>query len=407
MTSRSRTWLTLTLAAAVLGGGCKQWKAPEKVAELEKRVDELSDVVSEMKGKPVGKKKLPPKPKKEDDEDGEADEADEAGAEDGDGGAETKAVEGEGEGDEKDADDKKAGFGEKAAKKDEPKADRAKSEKDAPSKDARDSKDEKDAPSKDARDSRDSKDEKDAPPKIAEAEPASKDSIAVAAHKALASPAHWSYEGDTGPAHWGELGEAYDTCAAGREQSPIDVVPAGGKRASDIVFVYQPAKARVVDNGHTLQVNLDAGNTIFIDGHRYDLVQFHVHTPSEHTIAGERYPLELHLVHKDADGKLAVIAVLYDEGESSAVLDSIYRRWPSRANDEKTLGKVDPSKLLPDSRGVFRYEGSLTTPPCTEGVVWNVMRRTRTDSTAHLSLLKKHYAANARPVQPLRGRDVK
>jgi carbonic anhydrase len=345
----SRTWLTLALAAAVLAGGCKQWKAPEKVAELEKRVDELSEVVSEMKGKPVGKKKLPPKPKQEGEED-------EAEAEEADAGAE----------DAKDA-----------AKKDAPK------------------------PEADAKDAKPAE----APARVAEV-PAKGDAIAVAAHKALASPAHWSYEGESGPEHWGELGDAFATCTSGKQQSPIDVVPAGGKRASDIVFVYQPTRARVVDSGHTLQVDLDAGNTIFIDGHRFDLVQFHVHTPSEHTIAGERYPLELHLVHKDADGKLAVIAVLYDEGEASSVLDSIYRRWPARPNDEKVLGKIDPSKLLPDNRGVFRYEGSLTTPPCTEGVVWNVMRRTRTDSAAHLALLKKHYPANARPVQPLHERDI-
>ena len=370
----SRTWLTLTLAAAVLAGGCKQWKAPEKVAELEKRVDELSEVVSEMKGKPVGKKKLPPKPKQEGEED-------EAEAEEADAGAEAKAAEGEGDAkdDARDAkDEKHAGFGAKdAAKKDAPK------------------------PEADAKDAKPAE----APAKMAEV-PAKGDAIAVRAHKALASPVNWSYEGESGPEHWGELGEAYAACASGREQSPIDVVPAGGKRASDIVFVYQPTRARVVDNGHTLQVDLDAGNTIFIDGHRFDLVQFHVHTPSEHTIAGERYPLELHLVHKDADGKLAVIAVLYDEGEASSVLDSIYRRWPARPNDEKVLGKIDPSKLLPDNRGVFRYEGSLTTPPCTEGVVWNVMRRTRTDSAAHLALLKKHYPANARPVQPLHERDI-
>lgn len=391
MYSCARTWLTLTLAAAVLAGGCKQWKAPEKVAELEKRVDELSDVVSAMKGKPVGKKKAPPRPKQEGEEEDEAEGETDAGAE-------AKGAEGEGaeaaakQDDEKqdDKEEKHAGFGAKD-KDDKDKDDKDKGAKD---KDAKAEPEDKDAKDKDAKET-----------KVAEA-PSKADTVALAAHRALGSPAHWSYEGESGPEHWGELGDDYAACTSGKEQSPIDVVPAGGKRASDIVFVYQPTWARVVDNGHTLQVNLDAGNTIFIDGHRFDLVQLHVHTPSEHTIAGERYPLELHLVHKDADGKLAVIAVLYDQGESSSVLDSIYRRWPSKPNDEKTLGKIDPAKLLPDNRGVFRYEGSLTTPPCTEGVVWNVMRRTRTDSGAHLSLLKKHYATNARPVQPLRGRDI-
>jgi carbonic anhydrase len=402
----SRTWLALTLTAAVLAGGCKQWKAPEKVAELEKRVDELSEVVSEMKGRPVGKKKLPPRPKKED---GEEDEAEAEGEEGEDAGAEAKPAEAEGGSEEKDAekdapakDGKKAGFGKKdVAEKDAAAKDtKADAKKDAKADEPDTKKDAKDASAKDAP-------AKDASAK-ADAKPAgAADPVLAAAHKTPGAPAHWSYEGDTGPEHWGELEDDFSSCGSGQLQSPVDVVPPGGKRASDIVFVYQPTKARVVDTGHTLQVVFDPGNTIFIDGHRYDLVQMHVHTPSEHTIAGERYPAELHLVHRDAEGKLAVIAVLYDEGQASSIMDSIYRRWPSRLNDEKSLGKLDVAALLPDNRGVFRYEGSLTTPPCSEGVVWNVMRRTRTDSAAHLALFRKHYPANARPVQKLNGRDLK
>jgi carbonic anhydrase len=404
----SRPWLALTLTAAVLASGCKQWKAPEKVAELEKRVDELSEVVSEMKGRPVGKKKLPPKPKKED---GEEEETEGEGEEGADSGPEAKPAEGEegGGGEEKAAptkDAKKAGFGKKDV-----------AEKDAPARDKDDKADAKDAKA-DAKDAKDAKKDdkaeakadeaakKEAPAKEGKGATAA-EPILAAAHKKLGPPAHWSYEGESGPEHWGELEDDFSTCANGQLQSPIDVLPPGGKRASDIVFVYQPTKARVVDTGHTLQVVFDPGNTIFIDGHRYDLVQMHVHTPSEHTIAGERYPAELHLVHRDSEGKLAVIAVLYDEGQASSIMDSVYRRWPSKPNDEKALGKLDVAALLPDNRGVFRYEGSLTTPPCSEGVVWNVMRRTRTDSAAHLALFKKHYPANARPVQKLNGRDVR
>ena len=362
----ARHVLASALFAAVLASGCNHWKAPEKVAELEKRVDELSDVVSAMKGKPVGKRPGAAT---------EHEEEEEAAADGEDADVEGDAGEAEHGKDEKaEKDDEKPGFGKK-------KGDDAAAEAEARPADAK--------------------------AKVSDKKgKAEVDPVAVAAHKALGH-AHWGYSGKAGPAHWGELEDGYAACAEGQEQSPIDVVPPGGKRASDIVFVYQPTKARVVDNGHTLQVSFDPGNTIFIDGHRYDLLQMHMHTPSEHTLAGERYALELHFVHKDAEGKLAVVAVLYDEGPPSSLMDSVYKRWPSKVGSEKSLGKLDITQLLPENRGVFRYQGSLTTPPCSEGVVWNVMRRTRTDSPAHLALFRKHYPDNARPVQALKGREIK
>ncbi len=371
-----RLLLLAAFAPSLLLNGCNQLKSPEKIAELERRVDELSKVVSAIKGKPVGARK------------GSAEEGEEEEEEDG----------GEGEA-EADGDDAHAKEGDEKP---------AHAEKDKDAKDEKDDKDDKDAePAKDAKPAKDDKGHDDAHAKDEPADKAAdekaKPPTKVAAHT---GPAHWTYAGETGPEHWGELDEAWATCGTGKQQSPIDIVPHKG-RASEILFVYGPSRATVVDNGHTLQVGFAPGNSIFIDGHRYDLVQFHVHTPSEHTIAGDRFPLEVHLVHKDKDGKLAVIGVLYDAGAPSPVLAALWRKWPAKQNQEKPLSKAfDPSALLPENRSVYRYEGSLTTPPCSEGVVWNVMRRTKTDSSAQLDSLKKRYPMNSRPVASSEGREV-
>jgi carbonic anhydrase len=192
----------------------------------------------------------------------------------------------------------------------------------------------------------------------------------------------------------------------GKAQSPIDIEPRAGS-ATPIRFHYKPTAATIVDNGHTLQVNPVAGSSIEIDDRVYDLVQFHFHTPSEHTIAGEHYPLELHLVHKGATGKLAVIAVLYDAGADSKALGALWALWPHKvAAPDKLPKPFDPSVLLPETRTVFRYSGSLTTPPCTEGVLWNVMRRTMSDAKPHLELFGQHYPHNARELQPQNDRKI-
>jgi carbonic anhydrase len=227
----------------------------------------------------------------------------------------------------------------------------------------------------------------------------------VKAHLSGDAP-HWSYEGETGPAVWGGLDPAWKACGAGQAQSPIDIEPRPGT-ATPIKFHYVPTAASVIDNGHTLQVNLAAGSSIELDGRPYALAQFHFHTPSEHTIAGEHYPLEVHLVHKDADGKLAVIGVLYDVGAESKVLSALCSKWPAKTGVEDKLRKpFDPSTLLPETRTAFRYQGSLTTPPCTEGVVWNVMRRTMSDGAKHLAVFGQHYAHNAREAQARNDRKI-
>jgi carbonic anhydrase len=219
-------------------------------------------------------------------------------------------------------------------------------------------------------------------------------------------PPAWSYEGKRGPPTWGTLDPAWRACLMGKAQSPVDIEPRAGT-ASPITFHYKPTAATLVDEGHALQVQLAPGSTIEIDGHAYQLLQVHFHSPSEHTIAGERYPMELHLLHQDADGKIAVISVLYDAGAESKLLGEVWARWPRKVGGEDRLRRpFDPSGLLPETRTVFRYTGSLTTPPCTEGVMWNVMRRAMSDSKAHLDELARHYPHNAREVQPLGDRKI-
>jgi carbonic anhydrase len=217
---------------------------------------------------------------------------------------------------------------------------------------------------------------------------------------------HWGYQGKVGPPMWGTLDPAWGTCNTGKSQSPIDIEPKA-TTATPIVFHYKATPATIVDNGHTLQVNLAPGSSIDIDDVSYDLVQFHFHTPSEHTIAGEHYPLEVHLVHRDGGGKLAVIGGLYDVGAESKVLAGLWSAWPRKAGVEDKLKKpFDPSALLPETRTVFRYTGSLTTPPCTEGVLWNVMRRTLSDARSHFEVFGLHYKLNDREVQPLGDRKI-
>jgi carbonic anhydrase len=216
----------------------------------------------------------------------------------------------------------------------------------------------------------------------------------------------WAYDGKNGPPTWGALDPAWHTCTDGKAQSPVDIEPHAGS-ASPIVFHYKPTIGTVIDNGHALQVNLVAGSSIEIGDKVYDLVQFHFHTPSEHTIAGERYPLEVHLVHRGSGGKLAVIGVLYDAGPESKPLAGLLAKWPRDVGiPEKLSRPFDPSVLLPDTRTVFRYTGSLTTPPCTEGVLWNVMRRTMTDGKEQVDVFGRHYPHNVRDAQPLNERKI-
>ncbi len=211
----------------------------------------------------------------------------------------------------------------------------------------------------------------------------------------------WGYRGDIGPAHWGSLDPAFAACASGTEQSPIDLTGALSRTTPPIEFDYGPRAAEILNTGHTIQVNVAAGSGITIDDIRYELVQFHFHRGSEHTVAGVRFPLELHLVHRSNDGALAVIGVLYREGTANESLAPVWDLLPSEPDTAMALpDTVDLAELLPEHRTTWRYAGSLTTPPCTEDVSWAVMTEPMPLSQNQIEAFRAIYDGNYRPVQP-------
>lgn len=217
--------------------------------------------------------------------------------------------------------------------------------------------------------------------------------------------AHWSYEGTTGPDHWGALSSEFNTCGLGLHQTPIDLSSAVHGDAGHLDFAYRPLPLRIVNNGHTIQVNADEGCAMTIGDTRYDLVQMHFHHPSEHLIDGRAFDMEAHLVHRSADGKLAVLGVMIDAGAENAALGAIFAAMPKREGPEISANATfDPGAMLPNGRSAFRYHGSLTTPPCSEGLTWTVFREPITASPGQIAAFAALYPNNARPVQPMNDR---
>ena len=224
---------------------------------------------------------------------------------------------------------------------------------------------------------------------------------------AAAAKPHWTYEGAEGPEHWGEL-PGYEACATGKSQSPINVTNAEPADLANIAFSYQPSEVKILNNGHTVQVNYDKGSYIEVDGERYDLQQFHFHAPSEHAINDKRAAAELHLVHQSADGKLAVVGVLLEKGAENAAFKPVWDNLPAKEAEEKATGvKVAAADLLPQVKTTYRYSGSLTTPPCSEGVTWLLMTTPVEMSEAQIAAFAQLFEhGDARPVQPLNDRSL-
>lgn len=224
------------------------------------------------------------------------------------------------------------------------------------------------------------------------------------------SDGHWTYTGKTGPQKWGDLEKEFTECKLGQAQSPIDIPDANTRKGDfpTLLVNYKPTAARVVDNGHTVQVNLDPGNSFTVGDKSYQLLQFHFHKPSEEKINGKAHDMVAHLVHKGADGKLAVIAVLLDAGaDSNPALKPVFDNLPKEKTKEMPLkDPLDLVKLLPNDTGYYSFAGSLTTPPCSEQVTWFVLKKPSTLSADSLAKFGKIYPMNARPIQPLNGRDI-
>lgn len=219
---------------------------------------------------------------------------------------------------------------------------------------------------------------------------------------------HWSYEGQGGPERWGQLRPDFNKCATGTRQSPIDIREGIAVDLEPIVFDYKPSNFSVIDNGHTVQVNVAQGNSIQIMGRRYELLQFHFHRPSEERINGRQFDMVAHLVHKDAEGRLAVVAVLLDRGSTHALIQTVWANLPLEKNElQQAQATLDMNQLLPESRLYYTYMGSLTTPPCSEGVLWMVLKQPVQVSNQQINIFSRLYPMNARPVQPSQGRLIK
>lgn len=219
---------------------------------------------------------------------------------------------------------------------------------------------------------------------------------------------HWGYEGEAGPEHWGELSADYALCATGQQQTPIDLANAAQENAPDVAFDYQAAPLHVLNNGHTIQVVSDGSSSITVGETAYSLAQYHFHTPSEHTLNGESFAAELHLVHRDTQDRLAVVGVMIREGAENAAFAPILANLPSEANQEIAPEGItlDAITLVPQSHLAFEYTGSLTTPPCSEGVSWFVLAEPIEMSAEQIAALQDLIGNNNRPIQPLNGREL-
>ncbi len=222
-------------------------------------------------------------------------------------------------------------------------------------------------------------------------------------------PAHeWGYSGSEGPSHWGELSPEFAACKTGHRQSPVNIAGAQSADLPAIQFDYKPSALHIINNGHTIEINYAPGSFIKIGDKRYELKQFHFHHPSEETINGKRFPMELHLVHSDAAGNLAVVSVLLEEGSANALIETLWGVAPKTAGPEKKDDslQINVTDLLPANRGYFTFSGSLTTPPCTEGVSWFVLETPVMISSKQVATFAKIYPYDERPTQSLNGRTV-
>jgi len=223
---------------------------------------------------------------------------------------------------------------------------------------------------------------------------------------AASEPAHWGYDGEVGPEYWGSLSPEYAACSEGKEQSPVDIPATAPVNPPGLAFNYQPSALNIVNNGHSIQVNYDSGSTLEIGGATYPLVQFHLHSLSEHTLSGAHTAMEMHLVHKDAAGRTAVVGVMIAEGAHNPAYEAILAHMPAEEGESETISgvTVNAADLLPAEQSYYRYNGSLTTPPCTEGVTWFVMATPVELSADQISAFQSLYDHNYRPVQPLNER---
>lgn len=228
------------------------------------------------------------------------------------------------------------------------------------------------------------------------------------AGSAAGSEVSWSYSGETGPRAWGDLDPSFTACSRGVNQSPVDLTGFVDAELAPLAFKYTGLARGIANNGHTVEVRHTSGSLLKVGETVYELKQFHFHAPSEHLFNGEPFPMEVHFVHQAKSGALAVIGVLFREGKENPALARLWRQMPAKAGDETGLAsQVKAEELLPDSREYYRYNGSLTTPPCSEGVLWLVMKEVVEVSSRQVEQFRQVMGeGNNRPVQPLAARAI-
>jgi carbonic anhydrase len=233
--------------------------------------------------------------------------------------------------------------------------------------------------------------------------------------KPSARPVHWGYQGELAPSNWGALSPAYAACAEGKSQSPVDLIADAGGGMPTLIFDYQKTVLKIahhehvidiVDNGHTIQVTVDAGSSLITSRDEYELLQFHFHTPSEHTVGGRSFPMEAHFVHQSKSGNFAVVSALFEAGAANENLARLIAHFPATKGESRHAPEVviDLSAHLPTDRSVFSYLGSFTTPPCTENVEWFVLKQPVPASLEQLTAFTARLSPNNRPIQGLNGR---
>jgi carbonic anhydrase len=218
----------------------------------------------------------------------------------------------------------------------------------------------------------------------------------------------WDYGDAHGPSHWGDLNPEFATCKNGHHQSPIDIRNPKQAALPPIHFEYKPSPLHIIDNGHTIMVNYSPGSFISVGNKKYVLKQFHFHRPSEEKINGKGFDMTVHLVHADEEGKLAVVAVLLQEGEDSPLVHELWNDLPKEKDKEEFFdnAQINLSQILPSDRGYYTFAGSLTTPPCSEDVTWFVLKHPVTISAEEIERFSQLYRDDARPTQPLYDRVV-
>ncbi len=219
---------------------------------------------------------------------------------------------------------------------------------------------------------------------------------------------HWGYKGDSGPKNWHKLDPKYVMCKAGKNQSPIDVANSIGAELEPIQFTYEKPATEILNNGHAIQVNVSGGNTITLAGREFELKQFHFHAPSENLIDGKPFAMEVHLVHVDKDGNAAaVIGVMFDKGNKNQVIETLWKQMPQKTGERQEIStEVHPMDILPEEKDYYRFNGSLTTPPCSEGLWWLVMKDILTVSNQQVEAFDHVIGANNRPVQAINARPI-